>query len=322
MNNSVNTFKTNMLEQKNLHAPQHVLNAIEQASAQSGVDFSYLVQQAAVESSFNPAAKAKTSSASGLYQFLDSTWMDMVNRYGDEYGLDIAGKSKQEILALRHDPKSASFMAAAFASENERTLNENWGGKVGATELYFAHFLGASGASSFLNARDENPLQTAADIFPKAAQSNRNVFYDPKTGRPRTLEEVYQFFDNKFQTNGTEGLSSEALLAQAPTLPQPSDPAEKSVKTFSISHDLSDSIVMQRAAQMRAERAGNTNYMDTARDNGLTTRLARTALNNAANVQTSLADPLSQYKSLIANPVDMMFFTQTTMPSKVIRDNA
>lgn len=322
MNNSVNTFKTNMLEQKNLRAPQHVLTAIQQASAKSGVDFSYLVRQAAVESSFNPAAKAKTSSASGLYQFLDSTWMDIVNRYGDDYGLDTNGKSRQEILALRHDPKSASFMAAAFASENERTLNENWGGKVGATELYFAHFLGASGASSFLNARDENPLRTAADLFPKAAQSNRNVFYDPQTGRPRTLEEVYQFFDKKFQSHENGTPSSEALLAQAPTPAPASDPTEKHAKAYEISRGLSDSLVMQRAAQMRAARSGNTQYIDNIpRDFGLTRQTPHSfRLSSAEKIPP--ADPLSQYKSLIVNPVDMMFFTQTTMPSKVIRDNA
>src|SRR5262245_61694302 len=48
-----------------------VLTGIQQASANTGVDFSYLMAQAAKESSFNPDAKSKSSSAAGLYQFVE-----------------------------------------------------------------------------------------------------------------------------------------------------------------------------------------------------------------------------------------------------------
>lgn len=190
---------TNTTQQLAALAPQSVVNAIEQASSSSGVDFSYLLTQAKVESSFDPLAEASTSSATGLYQFIDSTWLNMIERYGDQYGIDTDGKSRSEILALRKDPEKASFMAAAFASENERFLTENWGGDVGATELYLAHFMGAGGSTSFLKALDDNPLQTAADLFPQAANANRNVFYDRQSGETRTLAQVYDFFDQKFQ---------------------------------------------------------------------------------------------------------------------------
>ena len=152
---------------QNIHAPPKVMEAIAQASQKTGVDFSYLVQQAKAESNLNPSARAKTSSATGLYQFIDGTWLDMVERHGEAYGLKTKGKSKAELLNMRKDPKAASFMAAAFASDNEKFLNNHWGGNVGKTELYFAHFLGAGGASSFLKARDDNPLRPAADLFPR-----------------------------------------------------------------------------------------------------------------------------------------------------------
>src|SRR5690606_37539365 len=72
-----------------------VLNGIQQASANTGVDFSFLMAQAAKESGFNPDAKAKTSSASGLYQFVEQTWLSVVRKHGAEYGLgDMASKIK------------------------------------------------------------------------------------------------------------------------------------------------------------------------------------------------------------------------------------
>ncbi|PCI53727.1 MAG: hypothetical protein COB36_11900 [Alphaproteobacteria bacterium] len=296
-------MQTSALENYSAHAPRNVMRAIETASQKSGVDFSYLVQQASAESSFNPNAGAKTSSASGLYQFIDSTWMSMVERYGDQYGLDTADKSKEEILDMRKDPKAASFMAAAFASENEQTLNNNWGGDVGATELYFAHFLGASGASSFLNARDENPLRPAADLFPRAANANRNVFYDKETGKPRTLEQVYQFFDKKFQIKG-EQTGTAIAKTQAPD--------SQRIAHGRIPHRISDNIIMQRSQAMRDE-ATHGQY------NQILNRYSATPRPSKANAINH-----TPFFSLLAQPVDLMMLTQSmqTAPSKVIRDKS
>lgn len=63
-----------------------VTGAIQLASAKTGVDFDYLVKQARVESSMNPNAKARTSSATGLYQFIEQTWLRMVKNHGAEHG--------------------------------------------------------------------------------------------------------------------------------------------------------------------------------------------------------------------------------------------
>lgn len=212
---------TNIIENKSLvtltnGASQDVIHAIGQASEDTGVDFAYLVQQAKAESNFDPSAKASTSSATGLYQFIERTWLGMVRDHGEKYGLGeyaqhIDSKARvsdramrKEILALRNDPEIASQMAAEFALENKEHLDKTWGGDIGATELYLAHFLGAGGAASFLNARDETPNAPAADLFPRPAIANRNVFYDRKTGEARTVEEVYAFFDKKFQIEGIE----------------------------------------------------------------------------------------------------------------------
>lgn len=224
MNIVTKTIENNALASLSAQAPTHVVDAIENASSKTGVNFAYLMQQASAESSFKSDAKAKTSSAAGLYQFISSTWMSMMERYGDKHGIDLEGKSRKDILNMRYDPETASIMAAEFASENEQFLDLHWGGDVGSTELYFAHFLGAGAAASFLKSRDQNGMQPAAHLFPKAAKANYNVFYDAKTGRAKSMDEVYAFFDRKFQIEDTEftprqyakSLVAESIVAADP----------------------------------------------------------------------------------------------------------
>lgn len=197
--------------------PRDVYAAIKNAAAKTGVNFTYLMEKAAAESGFDPNAKARTSSATGLFQFIESTWLRMVKDHGDKYGLSsyadkisddgrvTDSKARREILSLRKDPEIASLMAAEFAQGNHDYLARHVGGKIGKTELYMAHFLGAGGASGFLNAMKKNPNMAAADLFPKEARANRNVFYDSKTGAPKSLREIHATFERKF---GTDPLST------------------------------------------------------------------------------------------------------------------
>mgnify|MGYP001009948978 CR=1 FL=1 len=186
-------------------ASQAVVNAVKNASSRTGVSFDYLMNKARQESSFNPSAKAKTSSATGLFQFIDSTWLQAVKSYGDQFGLgDLAAKvstdgrvadtvTRQQILKLREDPNVAAGITAAMTKDNADYLANSLGGKVGETDLYLAHFLGLNGANKFLKAKIDNPFQAAADLFPSAAHANKTVFYDA-SGRKRSMDEVYAFF--------------------------------------------------------------------------------------------------------------------------------
>lgn len=199
-------------------APENVEAAIRQASARTGVDFTYLMEKAAVESSFRTDLKASTSSATGLYQFIDSTWLATVKKHGAANGLGqyanaietrsdgrafVADPDKRrEIMELRKDPKAAALMAAEFSRDNQEYLEKNTDGPVGATELYLAHFLGAGGAAKFLNGMRDAPNRQARELFPDAAASNRNVFYNKATGEPATLKQIYDRFAGKFSEDG------------------------------------------------------------------------------------------------------------------------
>src|SRR6185503_19622508 len=70
-----------------------VSSAIQLASARTGVDFSYLFNQARIESGLNPNARARTSSATGLFQFIDQTWLGTVKQHGAEHGLGWAAQA-------------------------------------------------------------------------------------------------------------------------------------------------------------------------------------------------------------------------------------
>ena len=200
MDNAIKSLENNALAALSARAPQGIVSAIKTASAKTGVSFSYLMEKAAAESNFNATAKAKTSSATGLFQFIESTWMDMVNRHGAKYGIN-TDQSKANLLNLRKNPQIASLMAGEFAQSNKAHLQQTIGGKIGNTELYFAHFMGAGGASAFLSQFKKNPLSIGADLFPKEARANKNVFYDSKTGAPKTLGQIYDFFDKKFSSD-------------------------------------------------------------------------------------------------------------------------
>lgn len=240
-----------------------VMSAIKAAAAKTGVDFSYLVQKAQTESSFNPTAQAKTSSARGLYQFVNSTWLDTLDKHAEKYGrADLAAAidrrngvayvadpaKRKEILALRDNPELAACMAAELASDNAACLKAKTGAEVGGTELYMAHFLGAGGASQFLNKMAASPNAAAASVMPQAAAANHGVFYT-EGGRARTLQEVYDRFAVKF---GETGGASVAATATVP------DEVQKSI-------DLAQAILPTGGKNKNPFDAFTVGYDDRAR---------------------------------------------------------
>lgn len=196
---------------------QQVVGAIADAARATGVDFSYLLGQAQLESGLNPAARAHTSSATGLFQFIDQSWLGVVRRHGSEHGLGWAAsaigqsasgrfhvadpQARQAIMALRNDPAIASRMAAEHAADNRTYIERRTGRSAQPVDLYLAHFLGPGGAARFLNAHTAQPDASAAALFPRAAAANRNVFYT-RDGTPRTLAQVRDRFAARLERAG------------------------------------------------------------------------------------------------------------------------
>ena len=186
--------------------PRDLANALNAAGQRNGVDFGYLLQTAIRESSLDPSAKARTSSATGLFQFLEGTWMEVMKeegprlgyrRYADAISVTsdgdyfIADKElRKEVLALREDPRIAADLAAAFTRNNGVYLQQRFGRMPSGGELYIAHFLGAKGAETMFTAGLADPEQLAAKLFPRQAKANPTIFY--AKGEPRTIREVYR----------------------------------------------------------------------------------------------------------------------------------
>jgi hypothetical protein len=195
-----------LVDSSNNAAGSTVTGAIRQASAVTGTSFNYLLATAQVESGLNPQAGASTSSARGLFQFIDQTWLGTIKqsgaalgygRYADAITKTASGHyqvsdpaMRAEILKLRNDPTANAVMAGAFTKANADYLATKLGRQPSEGELYIAHFLGAGGAARLISLAAGSPNAKSTDYFPNAANANSSIFYDRATGRARSLAQV------------------------------------------------------------------------------------------------------------------------------------
>jgi hypothetical protein len=205
---------------------QRVHDSIASASSKTGVDFNFLVNQARIESSLNPEARASTSSALGLFQFTKQTWLGTLKSHGENHNLGWAADAisqrsdgsfsvadpamRQKILDMRTQPEAASAMAAELASDNGDFLSARLDRAPEQVDLYLAHFLGETGAANFLAAYERAPDAAAAPSMPQAASANRSIFYD-QSGAPRSFKEIRDNFARKL--NGTNSVSMPSNFA-------------------------------------------------------------------------------------------------------------
>lgn len=196
--------------------PNRIQSAFEAASEHSGTSFDYLVRTAKRESNFDPLARAPTSSAAGLFQFIESTWLSTfkevapsigLTKYADQIDITATGKPRvadasmrAEILNMRFDPDIASIMAGAHTAKNADYLQSRLGRDVDGGELYIAHFLGANGAGRLIETVANKPDANAVALFPKQAQANKSIFYS--SGQPKTVSEVYATLTSKHHDLG------------------------------------------------------------------------------------------------------------------------
>lgn len=207
-----------------------VETAIRRASNAVGVDFDFMMKTARRESAMNPSAKARTSSAAGLFQFIEQTWLSTVKQHGPQHGYGqyadliqrgsdgrwrVEGSARNVVLDLRFDPQAASTMAAELTASNAAYLRGRTGKEPGAGDLYAAHFLGPAGAASLMQAMDRNPGGSAAALFPDAARANRSIFY--RDGRAATIAEVHANLQRTAGEGAPAAGAGDSILA-APSL--------------------------------------------------------------------------------------------------------
>src|SRR6201996_8002100 len=215
-----------------------VAGALRQAAASSGMSFQYLLTTAKMESDFNPAAGASTSSAHGLFQFIDQTWLATFKEAGPQLGYggyaDMITKSsdgtysvadptaRQTIMKLRDDPTVASDMAAALTQFNSFQLTGMIGRRPTDSELYMAHFMGVGGAAKLIGNAEDNGQASAARLFPNAAAANRSIFYDRSTGRARSVSEVYSVLQQRYDSAATSSATQSAMASVGGDVVKPS----------------------------------------------------------------------------------------------------
>jgi hypothetical protein len=188
-----------------------IVEHVVEAAKTTGSDPALLMAIADKESSFAPTAKASTSSASGLFQFIDSTWLKAVRMFGWRHGqqeaaeaievkggdLRVAPQKRAAILAMRNDPYLSAALAAEMLKYDGDKIAERIGRPLTAGETYLIHFLGPDDAARFMQKVEEAPQTPAAKLLPKPARANKPIFFARKGKKmqPKSVGEVHEAFE-------------------------------------------------------------------------------------------------------------------------------
>lgn len=172
---------------------KEVVGVIKEAANKVGVNPDIMTSMAAVESGLNPQAKAPTSSAKGLFQFINTTWQQQVRTDGRKYGID---QQTSPYNATANSLMGAEFLKDNLSAISSVKPNPN------LTDVYMAHFLGPGGARKFLSALRTNPNDIAAKLFPDAARANRGIFLSGN--RPATVQQVYNMLGERLASKARQ----------------------------------------------------------------------------------------------------------------------
>lgn len=191
---------------------RHLVEMIVRAGRVVGADPTLLMAVADKESSFSTAVQAKTSSATGLYQFIEQTWLGVIFEFGRKHGMVAEAalisrngrqfvitdaNERQRILDLRREPYLSALLAGEMLKRDTLRLEKAMGRHLTGGEIYLIHFLGPDAAQTFIETMEETPGASAAALLPKPAEANRPIFYAQAGGETKTLSvsEVHKKFD-------------------------------------------------------------------------------------------------------------------------------
>ncbi len=205
--------------------PPAILDAIQTAARDAGVDPHLLAAIAWRESRFDPNARNSQSSARGLLQFTSGTWLRAVRDYGSEHDvadyaaairtsrsgdLVIPEEVKSTILQLRSNPTLSAKLAADTMKRERVVMEARLGRRVTSADLYLMHVLGPAGAMRFLEALAKQPSESSLRVASLKVMRNAGLL--AQDGHPLTVASTYAAAETMLDS---QHLHSAPLLATA-----------------------------------------------------------------------------------------------------------
>ncbi|MGD9656982.1 MAG: transglycosylase SLT domain-containing protein [Methylocystis sp.] len=221
-----------MLRFGSVKVQQSIVERVVKAAQTTEMDPALLMAIADKESNFSSTAKARTSSASGLFQFVEKTWLTAVKTFGWRHGHSdtaaaiasndatrISGQKRAQILNLRNDPYLSAVLAAEMLKKDSARIAEKLGRPLTSGETYLIHFLGPDDAERFMKTVEEAPHTSAAALLPRPARANKPIFYERQGRRlkVRSVREVHEAFETMMDKRTSRYEDVVAKLPEAAT---------------------------------------------------------------------------------------------------------
>ena len=201
---------------------RHLVQKIVTAAQKVETDPVLLMAVADKESSFKTEVQAQTSSATGLFQFTERTWLGVIRDFGPKYGLAadaalvVAGDNgrptvtdaaeRTRLLEMRRDPYLSALMAGEMLKRDAARIALRIGRELTLGEVYLAHFLGPDDAEDFLASVMDKPKAAAAQMLPGPARANKSIFFAAQRGRRKaaslSVAQVHEKFETMMSTRG------------------------------------------------------------------------------------------------------------------------